>query len=849
MNVMSIQDAGQVSDIVPELKRIRDRVPVRLDVDPLPVIPHFEKLALIILDRPPTRQGELVRNVLLEILPELTELDRKALRAEFGLDSDIRFLRSVERRTRAADVYGYSLSHFRQRGLEERLLTQIAAAIVDLARSRLAAGPQMLNGKAGILDQDMPTDSPKRQGTAHQSPSRSDPVPRQLPTTIGDFVGRDDAITQLDRMLGRDTNPASRAVIISAIDGTAGAGKTTLAVHWAHRVRERFPDGDLFINLRGYDFSAPVTAAEALDYFLRALGVSPKKIPDGVDEKAGLFRTLLHDKRMLVVLDNAATPDQVRPLLPASANCLVLVTSRSRLSGLTTTHSARRITLDLLSELESVELLREMTARNGPDDEIQFMEMSRLCSYLPLALRIAGERAVTHPRRSLASLVAELEDETGRLDELSLDDESTAVRSVFSWSYKSLKDTDARMFRLLGVQAGADITMPAAAALAGLPPHAARASLASLVRDHLVEEGEAGRYGFHDLLRSYAKERAEQQEEPAELRSGVERLATWYLHAAESANRMIMPQRQSFPLHPLEEPAEVPVLADYARAMAWCESERSNLTRVVVQADEHGLHVPAWQLAVVLRGFFNIRKHWTDWTTTHEVALTAARAAGDPYGEGRVLNGLGTVCKQLGRFEEAVAFHQEALMNRVAIGDTVGQASALDSLGNAQRETGCFDLAIESYRKSLDLRREISDRHGQAWCLNNLGEAYQSLGEHAHAIGYLTDALLLRREVQDHWGEGRTLHNLGVSHSKSAQVQQGMEYLAQALAIRRGLEDRWGIACTLHQLAQTQLDLGHVEAARTAWAEALTLFNELNDPQADEVREALMGVRAPWSGH
>jgi NB-ARC domain len=376
------------------------------------------------------------------------------------------------------------------------------------------------------------------------------PAPRQLPADVTFFTGRDAELAKLDALLDHGT-PA--AVVISAIAGTAGMGKTSLAVHWAYRVRERFPDGELYVNLRGYDPGPPVTPEQALDGFLRALDVPAEKIPHDVDAQAGLYRSLLAGRRMVVVLDNAASPDQVRPLLPGSPPCVVVVTSRSRLSGLIAREGAYRLTLDVLPAEDAVTLLRHAIGADRVDAEPgAAAEVARHCGYLPLALRIAAERAAARAHLRLADLAEELAVEHDRLDLLTADDdEITGVRAVFSWSYRTLAPETARAFRLLGRHPGPDVGVASAAALTGSTTTSVRRQLDALTSAHLVTETRRDRYQFHDLLRAYATERASLDESPDENTHTIRRVLEWYLHTAHAALYVLYPQHPEIPLDPL----------------------------------------------------------------------------------------------------------------------------------------------------------------------------------------------------------------------------------------------------------------------------------------------------------
>ncbi|MDF5751209.1 tetratricopeptide repeat protein [Spongiactinospora sp. TRM90649] len=814
-----IGDTGiDEAELVAELKSIREKVPLRLDIDrPLP-LPNLRKAAEALLPAVPAKASRMIRGVIERALPLLDgDTARAAVRAEFGWEPEALAATSRERREEAAACFGYSFSHFRQRGIEEQLFAGLAGAV----RGAVAANRPST-----------------RRPNASKVPAS---VPRQLPAAISGFVGRGDEHDRLDDLL--DLRASGGAVVITAIDGTAGAGKTTLALHWAHSRRDLFPDGDLFINLHGYDYARPVDPADALTSFLRALGVPPEEIPDDLDARAAMYRTLLHGREMLIVLDNAVTPEQVRPLLPGSPGSLVLITSRSRLSGLVARDGVRRLTLDLMTREESLALLGSIAGQERVMGEAGYAaDLVTLCARLPLALRIAAERAAGRPRAPLKVFVDELRDESRRLDILDLDDEATAVRGVLDWSYRTLGPETARMFRVLGLHAGARISTGAAAALAGEGARSTDDLLRTLTGVHLLEHGDDGSYAFHDLLRVLAGEKLRAEEPEGERDAALRRMLLWYLHTAALAVGHLMPQRRAFDLTPPIDGFEPAQITAYADALDWLEHERENLVLAQRQAHEACRDDVAWQLAVVLRGFFNLRKHWDDWIATHEIALESAYRSGDEYAAGRVLNGLGTVYKQKGRIEQAIPYHQEALRLRREDSDPLGEASALDSLGNAYREVGRASDAMDCYRESLRLRTEAGHRHGEAWSLNNMGEIYHAGGDHTAALGHFEKALSLRREVADRWGEGITLHNVGLALHARADLEESARSFESAVEVRRGIGDQWGTATSLVALGDVRAARGDHPAARTCWTDALRLLDRLDDATADDVRARIAAL-------
>jgi tetratricopeptide (TPR) repeat protein len=665
-------------------------------------------------------------------------------------------------------------------------------------------------------------------------------VPAQLPANADVFTGRANELAELNHLL-TVTSATSTALMVFVISGTAGVGKTALAVQWAHRLRDRFPNGQLYVNLRGYDPGPPMLPEQALDGFLRALDVSAEKIPIGVEAKAGLYRSLLNGQRTLVVLDNANTTEQVRPLLPGSPSCLVVVTSRSHLAGLIVRDGAHRVNLDPLPPPEVTMLLRQIigVARVDAEPDVA-LTLALQCAYLPLALRISAERVVSRPHTTLADLANELANERDRLDVLVADeDESTAVRSVFFWSYRTLASEAAHMFRLLGLHAGPSISVPVAAVLAGTAPPQTRQLLEVLTRVHLLEETGRDRYHFHDLMRVYAAERAAAEETHDTCATAVQRMLTWYLHTADVAVRAFSPPHLRVPLDPPDATCIPLTFTSSTQALQWCETELSNLIAATRQAAEHSQHVTAWKLPVVLWDFFSMRKHWADWITTHHVGLAAAQQIHDRNGEGWVLNALGTAYRELRRFEEALDYFHQALAIRQEIDDRNHKGWILYNLGDTYRVLGRFEEAIDYFHQALPIGREVGERWGEGWVLNMLGDAYRGLGHFEEAIDYFHQALTIRQEISDQLGKGWTLNMLGITYRELGRFQEATDYLQQALTISHennipGLEGQ-NLCC----LGDVFRDTGQLGTAQKYWKQALKILEDLGDPLAAEVRARL----------
>ncbi|HEV2374138.1 MAG TPA: BTAD domain-containing putative transcriptional regulator [Streptosporangiaceae bacterium] len=545
--------------------------------------------------------------------------------------------------------------------------------------------------------------------------------PQQLPGAPPKFTGRGEELDTLAGLLAGH-GQAGGTVLVSAIGGTAGIGKTALAVHWAHRVAGHFPDGQLFVNLRGFGPSGtPMQPAEALRGFLTALGVPTERIPAGLEEQAALYRTLLAGKKMLIVLDNARETAQVRPLLPGSSGCLVVVTSRSQLGQLVAVDGAHPVNLGLLTEAEARQLLADRlgdertAAEPGPVDEL-----ISLCSRLPLALCIAAARAATRPGFPLAALAAEMRDTRHRLNTLEIGDDAS-VRAAFSWSYRQLSDPAARMFRLLGLHLGPDISVPAAASLAGMTDELTRQALAELARAHLLAEHMPGRFAFHDLLRDYAAEQAEAGETEAERHAATARLLDHYLHTAHAAALLLFPARNPLMLgdrHPAVRPE---YLCSDSQALAWFEAEQHVLLAAVTLASGAGFSQHVWQIAWTLANFLDRRSRWHDWQSIQLTALAAARQAGD----------------------------------------MTGQAHACSLLGRAAIRLGHYDEACEHLHNALALFRSLSDRPACAHTYLDLGWVATKQGRHGDALAPILRALELYRSAGHEMGEALTLANLG----------------------------------------------------------------------------------------
>jgi tetratricopeptide (TPR) repeat protein len=624
----------------------------------------------------------------------------------------------------------------------------------------------------------------------------------------------------------------------------AGVGKTALAVHLAHQLAPNFPDAQLFVNLHGYEASQRLTAWEALDGFLRSLGVSNKGLPTTVDRKASLYRSLLAGRRALVVLDNAWSEEQVRPLLPGSPTCLVLVTSRSRLLGLVAGEGARPVSLDVLRPSEARELLARVAGQDGRyrvgREPEAGTEVARLCGRLPLAVRIAASELAAWPQLSIAELARRLGDEQHRLGELATGD--MEVRASFTLSYQSLAPPVAQMFRRLGLIAGPGFGRGVGAALVEVTPEEAERLLETLVDAHLLEVSPVfGRYRFHDLLRLYARERADAEETDSDREAALGRMFDWYLDTADHAERLLIPGRGRLPYEPTGRWDE-PVFATRGEALGWFEAERANLVAATQQAADLGLHSLAWQLPDALWSFFFLRSYWPDWRDTHQTGLAAARKAGDRQAEAWMLSGLGDFGLELRRSEEVASVFQRSVAICREIGDREGEARALCGLGRCETHVRRFDRAIECEQQALTISREVGYPYRQGVALYHLGEAYCDMGRLEEAVDCHRQALAIRQELGDRWNEGVSLTDLGRVFCELRRFEDAIDCEQRSLAIAREVGHRWGEARSLEVLGIALLQTQGVEAARGCWRQALKIFTGLGAPQADDLRARLTGT-------
>jgi tetratricopeptide (TPR) repeat protein/transcriptional regulator with XRE-family HTH domain len=660
------------------------------------------------------------------------------------------------------------------------------------------------------------------------APAAGPVAPRELPAPVRHFTGRTAELDQLSELAAAGEVPA---LIVCAVGGTAGVGKTALAVQWAHQVADRFPDGQLHVNLRGYDLAEPVSAADALAGFLRTLGVPGTEIPDGLEDRARLYRSRLAGRRVLVLLDNARDAEQVRPLLPGDPACAAVVTSRDALAGLVAADGAQRLDLDVLPEADAVALLRSLIGARADEDPDAAVALAGLCARLPLALRIAAELAAARPATPLAELAAELA--ADGLDLLEAGDDRTDVRTVCSWSFRQLPDDAAAAFALLGLHPGDNVDVHAAAALTGTASGQTRRVLGRLHRASLLQAAGPGRYGMHDLLRAYAREQAAARDADGWCDQALTRLFDYYLAAAADAMDILYPAEARYRPRVPPTTAEVPAMPGGADARAWLDTERANLVAVVVHCAGHGWSRHATDLAGALFRYLISGSYLPEALTIYGHALQAARRSGDPAVEAEVLNDLGSITMLTGHFRDAAGLFQEALARYRSCHDRPGQAQALQNLGTTEIQQHNHQAAVGYYREAIAAYDDAGDSLGAAHALTRLAGTETELGWHDQASQHLMLALPVFRAANDQGGEALTLNGIGVLNASRGQLAQAAVFFEQALAIYRRIDNRNGVAAQLHNLGDVSLHQGKYQRASRYLRQALARYQEIGQKHGE----------------
>ncbi|MGW0808153.1 ATP-binding protein [Nonomuraea sp. NPDC002799] len=677
----------------------------------------------------------------------------------------------------------------------------------------------------------------------NQLSQRYAPVPAvaQLPYDIRQFTGRREEVARLRGWLGGPDG--GTGMPLAVIEGMAGVGKTKLAVHVAHLERARFDDAQLFVDLCGFaPDREPAAPSAVLESFLRLLGVPNAQIPAGLEERAALYRARLDRRKVMVVLDNAANEEQVRPLLPGSADNAVIVTTRRALPGL---DGAGSLALAPLDAGEAVELLDEMVGEGRVLAEPKSAHrIAELCGGLPLALMLAGRKLKGRPTWRFSVLIDRLEGAGQRLSELSVSDRS--LRAMFGLSYAQLGEEHRRMFRLLASHPGHDFCAYSAAALADLPRQESVKILEDLLDEHLLEETSPERYRFHDLLRAFAGERLAEEVDPHARDAAVRRVLDWYVRTADRADRLLDPHRRHI-VQASDEGVEPHPLETYEQALSWCDIERPNLAAAIRMSAQSGRYRVTWQLPTILFSYDRIRNSWREVREAQRLALTAAEEISDLAAQAWILNGLGIAHTELGDRAWALDCFLRALALRRQLGDRPGEADSLNNLGEFYRRTGDCARALECYLGDLHICRELDDRHGQAVSLNNIGKVKLRMRFAVEAFESHRLALSLCQEVGDAHAEAEILHDLGETCEELERLEDAVSFYSRAAGKYQTLGDLFGSVQALCSLAvATSRAEGGGDAVRRVIATAESLVGRVEEPAAEQLRQRLEHIRLSY---
>lgn len=710
--------------------------------------------------------------------------------------------------------------------LDERIAGQHMLALYRAGRPSDALA--CFRGLRARLAEELGIEPGEQVAALHQRILRADPelstadravVPRQVPTPPRTFTGRSAELAELARL----GEPATLCVII----GPGGVGKSWLAQRFAYEQRSRYPAGQLYTDLRGFDpASPPVPAAVAVRGFLEALGVAPEAIPGDLDARTALYRSLVADKRLLIVLDNARDSAHAAPLLPGGSGATVVVTSRHQLTGLVTAHGARPLVLGLLPENDARRLLAtglgsgRMEAEPDAADDVL-----RHCGGLPLALGILTARAAVHPGLPLAALAAELDEAATRLDALDAGELAVNLRAVLSCSVESLTPPAGELFALLGLVPGPEFGLAAAASLAGKSLAATRALLRQLVAAHLATEPAPGRYRMHDLLRLYAAEQAVAQagDRPAARR----RLLDHYVQTAYAANRLLAPFRTPIQVIASRPDVIATTVDSSPAALAWFAAEHADLVTAIRQAADNGEDVHAWQLAWSLTTYFDRYAHWHDQAAVHTIALAAAERTGDLCAHAYALRGLASALIWLGRYADA----RDLLQKAIALDCPSELPAIYRIIGRSHAREGAPQLALPYDEEALRLYEAAGDRNGRAIALNALGWHYAHLGQFERALPYCKDALALHEQLGDQQGAASTSDSLGYIHRRLGRYPDAVACYQRSVDLFEEAGNRYETADTLVSLADTYAESGRLDAAEATRRRAAAIFEELGVPR------------------
>ncbi|MFB7577325.1 BTAD domain-containing putative transcriptional regulator [Streptomyces sp. NPDC056165] len=783
-------------------------------------------------------------------------LDRERLAAQLDL-ADIR-LRLGQHDRILAELFAWAEAH----PLDERVAGQLVLALYRGGRSadaltryqkirrRLAEelgtdpGPQLQHLHHQILTTDPALTTPSPRATTRIGPA-SAPVPRQLPAPPPFFIGRDRELSHLDRLLESQAERGG-TVVISPIGGSGGIGKTWLALHWAHQQQERFPDGQMYADLRGFSPSEePVPPEVALRMFLDALGADSAQIPTDLDAQAALYRSLVADRRVLIVLDNARDTAQVLPLLPGSPNCTVLVTSRHQLVGLITTHGGTPLTLNVLTDGEAHELL---THHLGPHRIASEPEAAgtllKHCAGLPLAISILAARATMNPALTLTALAAELQETTPSLDVLDAGEMTANLRAVFAASYHALDTQAADVFRQLALAPGPDISLPAAASLTALPLPRLRTHVHKLQAAHLLQEHIPNRYTCHDLLRAYATELADTFDTDTERSAALGRILDHYVHTAHAADRLLLPHRDPISLTDAADGVSPEQLTTHRQALEWFTRERAPLTAAVEHAALAGSDAHAWQLAWTNITFLTRGELWHDVETVERTALAAATRLGDRSAQAECHRELAYAFARTGRGPEASRALVRALELSTKVSDVLGQAHTHIALGWLHEHQGDQQTAFRHDLTALELFTSLGHRSGRARALNAVGWDHIQLGHHQQAISHCREALALQQELEDERGQAGTWDTLGYAYQQISDYRNAIDCYQHSLELNQALGHRYNEAETLVHLGEAHRATGALNTAQDAWQRAIAILTDAghHDAELDRIRTMLQDL-------
>lgn len=677
-----------------------------------------------------------------------------------------------------------------------------------------------------------------------QMAGTTSPIPRQTPVDVQGFEGRRAELADLNAFLERnDDLSSSQSAMIVAITGMAGIGKTALATRWIRRIADRFGDGQLWLDLRGYSPNGPITVAQSLGFLLQSLDVQPERVPGNIDGMAALYRSVMDGRRLVLVLDNARDSEHVRPLLPGSSSCLIVVTSRSRLPSLVAREGAYSLNLAPLAVTDAREVLANRVGMERVvNEQGAAARIVHACAGLPLALAIAGARAATKSDHSLEALAAELGDANDALKALTIHEADTDVRAVLTWSYDLLSDEAKQLFQLLGLHPGPEISIDAAASLAGIARDRARTLLDELTTANLASEQEASRFAMHDLVAVFAAERGQVIDGSGGRQAALGRMLDHYLHAALRAIPFVFVLGHPIAASPPRPGVALPEFHGYDDAMAWFNVEFQSVLAAIDAAEEIGHHAYVWQLAWCLGGYFDRRGYWHEWEASQRKALAAADRIGDPSVQARVQLNLARSLTRLGWHDDARALLEASLRRSQAVGDLAGQAGAHLVLADIDDHQGHYRTSIENGSDALKLFQAADDKVGEARALSHLGWAHLLNGEYESAVDLSRRAIRQFKILGDRHCEFATWDTLATAQLHLGMHSEAFQAYGLSLEGYRDLQDRYRTADILVHVGDAYLRMENLAGAETRWREAAAIYDELGHSEGDAVRARLAGL-------